>query len=109
MISTFTHTCTHVKYIYAYAQIASGAIPLASALVDETTLCADAFKILQFIADNWVKDAKNYGNAHADRLQVCELLFPVVSLSLLGMLCAILVFGMLCVGVKHKGYLRAHI
>ena len=58
-------------YTHILVQIASGNIPLASALVDETTLCADAFKIMQYIADNWVKDAKNYGNAHADRLQVC--------------------------------------
>ena len=52
------------------ALVASGAIPLASVLVDETTLCTDSFRMLQYMADSWVKDAKFRQNAHADKLQM---------------------------------------
>ncbi len=39
-------------------KIASGVIPLASTLVDETTFCLEPFKILAYMAGNWVRDAQ---------------------------------------------------
>jgi len=39
-------------------KMASGVIPLASTLVDETTFCLEPFKILAYMAGNWVRDAQ---------------------------------------------------
>ncbi|MGB1596258.1 MAG: DUF1744 domain-containing protein, partial [Promethearchaeia archaeon] len=39
-------------------QVAAGTIPLAAALVDEMTFCLDPFKIMAYMAENWVRDAQ---------------------------------------------------
>jgi DNA polymerase epsilon subunit 1 len=50
--------------------VARGLIPLASTLVDETTFCADPFKIVAFMAENWANDAIKNSNPFADSLQM---------------------------------------
>jgi DNA polymerase epsilon subunit 1 len=50
--------------------VARGLIPLASTLVDETTFCADPFKIVAFMAENWANDAVKNSNPFADSLQM---------------------------------------
>ena len=50
--------------------VASGNIPLASTLVDETTFCAESFKIVSFMAENWANDAIKNSNPFADSLQM---------------------------------------
>jgi len=51
-------------------QVASGVIPLAASLVDETTFCLEPFKILSHMVELWVNDAQRRGNIYADNLQV---------------------------------------
>lgn len=51
-------------------QVASGAIPLASSLVDETTFCLEPFKIMAYMAENWVRDAQKRCCMYADNLQM---------------------------------------
>ena len=51
-------------------QVAAGTIPLAAALVDEMTFCLDPFKIMAYMAENWVRDAQKRRCPYADSLQM---------------------------------------
>jgi len=51
-------------------QVASGAIPMSSTLVDETTFCLEPFKIMAYMAENWVRDAQKRRCVYADTLQM---------------------------------------
>ena len=51
-------------------QVASGIIPLASTLVDETTFCLEPFQILAYLVENWVRDAQKRHCVFADKLQL---------------------------------------
>ena len=51
-------------------QVASGTIPLAAQLTDESTFCVEPFKIVNLMALSWIGEASKYGNKLADQLQM---------------------------------------